>query len=68
MGGQEALNILKRINPSVIAIVSSGYSEDPIMSRYKQYGFKGVLLKPYRIDDLSQILADVLPQKAESVG
>ena len=59
MGGQETLSELKKIDPSVNAIVSSGYSEDPIMSRYKQYGFKGVLLKPYRIDDLSKIIRGI---------
>ena len=66
MGGKETLNLLKKVNPSVIAIVSSGYSEDPIMSRYKLYGFKGVLLKPYRIDNLSQILHDVLAESPET--
>jgi len=44
------------IDPHVTAIVSSGYSDGNILSEYKKYGFKGILKKPYTINELSQVL------------
>lgn len=60
MGGKETLRRLLEINPQVKAIVSSGYSNDPIMAEYKQYGFRGVIAKPYKIEELSQTLQKVI--------
>ena len=60
MGGQEAIKKLLEIDPEVKAIVSSGYSNDPIMSHYQAYGFSSVIAKPYRIKELSKILRDVM--------
>lgn len=61
MGGKEAMKKLKEIDPDVKAIVSSGYSTDPIMSHYKKYGFKGVVAKPFIIEELQEVLRRVLP-------
>jgi CheY-like chemotaxis protein len=52
MGGREAVRRLKALDPGARAIVSSGYSTDPVMSRYRDEGFDGVVAKPYRLDDL----------------
>ena len=52
MGGKEAIKRLLEIDPHARAVVSSGYSEDSIMANYKEYGFIGVLPKPFRMDDL----------------
>ena len=60
MGGEEALRKLRDIDPNVKAIVSSGYSSDPIMATYKKYGFKAVLPKPYELKKLSSVLSSVL--------
>ncbi len=60
MGGEEAIQKLLEIDPKVKAIVSSGYSNDPIMANYKKYGFKGVIAKPYKIKELSKVLYDVI--------
>ena len=60
MGGQEAVRRLKEIDPYVKAIISSGYSNDPIMSEYKKYGYSGVVTKPYEIKELSEVLYNVL--------
>ncbi|MCD4652294.1 MAG: PAS domain S-box protein [Candidatus Cloacimonetes bacterium] len=59
-GGREAIKHLKKIDPDAKAIVSSGYTTDPIMSEYKQSGFAGVIPKPYKIRELSQLLKNVL--------
>jgi PAS domain S-box-containing protein len=60
MGGQEALKRLLRIDPSVRAVVSSGYSNDPIMADFRGHGFVGVLAKPYKITTLSELLDRIL--------
>jgi PAS domain S-box-containing protein len=60
MGGRDAVKKLLAVDPDVKAIVSSGYSNDPIMANYKKFGFKGVIIKPYNIDAFSKILREVL--------
>jgi PAS domain S-box-containing protein len=62
MGGKEALQALLEIEPQTRAIVSSGYADDPIMTHYQDYGFSGVIKKPYRVDTFSYILHEVLGQ------
>ena len=60
MGGKETIEKLLKIDSRAIAIVSSGYSNDPIMSNYEKCGFKGAVTKPYRIEELSWVMRDVL--------
>lgn len=60
MGGQEAIAHLRDFDPKVKAIVSSGYANDPIMSDYERYGFVGVVSKPYKIDELNEVLQRVI--------
>jgi CheY-like chemotaxis protein len=60
MGGREAIASLKEVDPDVKAIVSSGYSFDPVMANYRQYGFRGIIPKPYRLEDLGRVLDEVL--------
>lgn len=63
MGGGETIKKLLEIDPDVKAIVSSGYSNDPIMANFKEYGFRGCLAKPYKMQDLNQILQQVLSSR-----
>lgn len=65
MGGKEAIQHLLTLDPQVKAIVTSGYSDDPIMSDYQRYGFQSILIKPYKIMDLAKLLDSVCaPLKA----
>lgn len=63
MDGSEAIGKFLESDPDVRAIVSSGYSNDPMMLNYREYGFRGVLAKPYSIDDLCTTVANVLRVK-----
>lgn len=65
MGGQEAINILQRLDPDVTAIVSTGYCDMPVVSSYKEYGFASYVSKPYQIKDLSLALKDALEKNLD---
>ena len=60
MGGVEAAAKLKELDPSLKLIVSSGYSDAPVMSDFRQYGFDDVIPKPWTIPELSKVLRRVL--------
>ena len=62
MGGEEAMKRLLKIDPRVKAIASSGYSNDPIISNYREYGFRGVLAKPYTVEELEGALDRILAE------
>ncbi len=60
MGGQETIKRLTEIDPNIRAIVSSGYANDPVMSRHEDYGFCGMIAKPYEIDALGRKVAEAI--------
>ncbi len=60
MGGKEAVKEILTINPEAKILVSSGYSNDPIMANFKNYGFCGAIVKPYQMRDLNTIIQKVL--------
>jgi PAS domain S-box-containing protein len=62
-GGKEAIQQLLAVDPRATAIVSSGYSTDAVMADYAQYGFAGIVVKPYTIDELGAELRRVLRRK-----
>jgi two-component system cell cycle sensor histidine kinase/response regulator CckA len=64
MGGKEAIVRIMEADPEVNAIVCSGYSNDPVMADYKQYGFNGVLPKPFNIEELLRVLDVTMRDKA----
>jgi CheY-like chemotaxis protein len=57
IGGKEAMQTLLEIDPQVKGIISSGYIHNSIIEDYEHYGFKDVLIKPYRVSDLEKVLA-----------
>ncbi len=60
MGGRQALKLLRLQVPDLPVIVSSGYSDDPILARFQDEGFDGACAKPYRMDRLLGEIARVL--------
>ncbi len=56
MGGKEAMAALIAMDPQIRAVVSSGYANDPIMANFHEYGFCGILPKPFRIDELKKAI------------
>jgi two-component system cell cycle sensor histidine kinase/response regulator CckA len=56
MGGKEVATRLRGLDPSVVLIVSSGYSNIPIMSEFRRHGFDDVLSKPWTLEQLSEVL------------
>ena len=66
MGGREAMRRLLESDPEAKVIVSSGYSDDPVMADFREHGFSGVVVKPYDIRELSQVLDRVTRSENES--
>ncbi len=60
MGGREAMEHLRALDPGVRAIVSSGYSRDPVLANHRAHGFAGILPKPYGLAQFQKALAEVL--------
>ena len=60
MGGLETLRNLLARDPQTKAIVSSGYADDPVLANFQDFGFSGVITKPYRIAEFSEVLHTVM--------
>jgi two-component system, cell cycle sensor histidine kinase and response regulator CckA len=60
MDRKETMKYLLDIDPHVKAIVSSGYANGPVMADYRQYGFMGVVVKPFKMVELTEVLHQVL--------
>ncbi len=60
MGGGEAIQQVLSIDPNAKVIVSSGYTHDPIMQKYSDYGFCGAIAKPFDLETLKHVLGSVL--------
>ena len=65
LGGKETIVRLLEFDPSVKAVVSSGYSTDPIVANFREHGFAGILTKPYTAKEMSEIIKKVLTAKKD---
>jgi two-component system, cell cycle sensor histidine kinase and response regulator CckA len=68
MGGKESIAQLHRIDPQIKAIVSSGYSDDPVMANFRKAGFRGVIAKPYKVAELGRVLHEVIRGSGSEMG
>jgi PAS domain S-box-containing protein len=59
-GGVDVVQHLLEMDPSVKAIVTSGYAGDAVVSNYKSYGFKGFIVKPFLRAELLEVVHKVL--------
>ncbi len=59
MGGKEAIARLRKLDPNLRIVVMSGYSDDPVMANYREYGFSACLVKPFDIKTLSRTLSEI---------
>jgi len=57
MGGKEAVQKILAINPEAKVVVSSGYSNDPVMANFKDYGFCSAIAKPYQLSELTKVIS-----------
>lgn len=64
MGGAETMAELLKIDAKVKAVVSSGYSNDPIMANHQDYGFCGVAPKPYSMEHLAELFNEIFSNDA----
>ena len=64
MGGKETIKELLKINHEAKVIVSSGFSEDPIMANHEIYGFRDVLVKPYTHKELCEVRHRVIMRES----
>ncbi len=62
MHGKDICRELLRLDPNAKVVVASGYANDPVMSRYEEFGFKACLVKPYTIDQLKEVLHSLLSE------
>jgi CheY-like chemotaxis protein len=62
MGGKEAVQKLREIDPSVKTILSSGYYDDPVVADFRRFGFHEVLHKPYQMSELADKLREVMAE------
>jgi two-component system, cell cycle sensor histidine kinase and response regulator CckA len=67
LGGKETIARLREVDPQIKAVVSSGYSTDPIVANFLQYGFSGILTKPYTAKEMSEVIKKVLSAKKEKI-
>ena len=63
MGGKDAVKKLRAFDPDARVIVFSGYSNDPILAKYQEYGFNGVIAKPFCINEFHQVVGDIFNER-----
>jgi CheY-like chemotaxis protein len=60
MGGEETVRAMRALDPHLRAIVSSGYSSDPVLANFRDYGFSGRIAKPYQLSDFIRVIRQVM--------
>jgi len=60
MGGKDVIKEILKIDPEAKAIVSSGYSNDPVMTNFREYGFKASIVKPFKMAEFEKLINSIL--------
>ncbi len=60
MGGKEAFEHIHALDPQAKVVISSGYTDNPMMTGYASFGLAGILAKPYRITDIKTLLETMI--------
>ena len=60
MGGITAVKLILEADPDAKVIVSSGYSNDPVLADPEKYGFMGMIAKPYELEEVGRKLKEIL--------
>ena len=63
MGGKEAFEKLHALDPNAKIVISSGFTNDPMLTDFASFGLNGVLAKPYRITEIKTLLEKMIPPK-----
>jgi two-component system cell cycle sensor histidine kinase/response regulator CckA len=63
MGGVEVVEKLERIDPAATVLVTSGSSNDPVLARYQELGFAGMVAKPFNVNELKDAVNDALARR-----
>ncbi len=63
MGGVETAKRLLAMDPHAVLIVSTGYSDEMVMKRPEELGFRFSLPKPYRLDQLKRLIDSIIMEK-----
>ncbi|MHA1746162.1 MAG: ATP-binding protein, partial [Promethearchaeota archaeon] len=67
LGGLETLKKLKQLDPEMKVIVTSGYSNDPVLSNFQNYGFDGKIEKPFVIETMSRVISEIINQQSHVI-
>jgi CheY-like chemotaxis protein len=60
MGGREAVTLVRQEDPAAKVVVASGYSTDPVLANYRDYGFSAAIAKPFQLNELRKTIKDLL--------
>jgi len=60
IGADKVIDVIKKIDPGVRAIVTSGYADDPIIVDFQKHGFSGAMAKPFNLEELEREIARVM--------
>jgi CheY-like chemotaxis protein len=63
LGGKETIEELRKIDPQVKSVISTGYMDDPVVRDFSSYGFSERLVKPYRIPELKNLLEKLMKKQ-----
>ena len=66
MGAIETIKELRKIDKKIKSIVVSGYSDDPVLIKYKKYGFDAVVIKPFKVNELNKIIKRLLNEERDN--